>query len=180
MLHPSLSVWQLFTVSVYDTKSNIFSQGGQLAASVLFKGLPVQRLTSTLCKSLSIQSRVHASCPEHANSRDVSENCLGDCSVDQRQSSARTLKIQQYSLHSSAQKLLNLLVWSKPEASSPPEVKQGEGMCSHQREARASPFENMHASQLFCLCASLSAQKSYVWLKCWEILGGPFYWIFFL
>lgn len=71
---------------------------------------PIQRLTSTLCKSLAIQSRVHASCPEHANSQNMPEKCLGDCSVDQGQNSPRTPKIQQYSLHCIAQELLKLLV----------------------------------------------------------------------
>lgn len=79
-----------------------FFKEGQLTASVLFGDMPIQKLPP-LCKSLAIQGRVHASCPEHANSQDELEKCLGYCSVNQGQNSVRTLKIQQYSLHFSAQ-----------------------------------------------------------------------------
>lgn len=54
--------------------------------------------------------RVHASCPEHPNSQDVPEKSLGDYSVDHGKDSARTIKMQQYSLHFNGQDLLKLLV----------------------------------------------------------------------
>lgn len=74
----------------------------------MFKGLPIQRFTTNLL--LSRAGYVHVNCLEHPNSQDVPEKSLGDYSVDQGKDSARTLKMQQYSLHFDGQELHELLV----------------------------------------------------------------------